>query len=188
MPLRRISLITTAALLTGAVGAAGAATPAPGEFSGKTNQHYQGKPGLVKLTVVHKANKIKRLDVDVLLKCDQKGTFDTTGLFVTGVAVSDKGKVKSQGTFDRKLTSADGKPVVGTYTATLTGRFSRADTFKGKLRANVVYANQGTPYASCKSGTVRFKAKNATATKTTGKRSHDRRRGHRSHDRRHGRR
>lgn len=163
MRLPRTALASVAATALLAPTAAIAATPSPGTFKGTTSQTYKGKRGTVKATV--SGLTIKRLDIDVKLVCDQKGAVDTAGLFVTRVRIAKNGKVVSAGSFDRKLTSADGKPVVGTYTATLRGTFTSKTRFRGTLDARVVYKSANTPYATCKSGTVRFTAVRGGARK-----------------------
>jgi hypothetical protein len=164
MRLRHASLasIAAAALLL-PTGIAGAAMPSSGTFTGTTSQTYQGKRGVVKASV--KGRKISRLDIDVKMTCDQQGATDTAGLFVTGVTITKTGKVSSAGTFDRQLTSADGKQVVGSYTATLKGTFKSKTRLTGTMVAQVVYKDADVAYATCESGTVRF-----TANRSRGRR------------------
>ena len=100
---------------------------------------------------------VSRLDVTVRFRCDQKSSFDTAALFVTDVPVKG-GQISSQGAFDRQLTSADGKAVTGTYTATLSGRFSSGTQLTGRLVATVTYRDQDRAYATCRTGTIRLTA------------------------------
>jgi hypothetical protein len=158
MFIRRASIASVAlAAVLVPTGAAAAATPVSGTFKGTTSQVYKGKRGAVKASI--NGRRISRLDIDVKLSCDQANAIDTAGLFVTGVNITKTGKVNSAGTFDRQLTSADGKPVTGTYTATLKGTFRTTKTFSGTMVAQVVYKDGGRAYARCQSGTVRFNAK-----------------------------
>jgi hypothetical protein len=135
---------------------ADAAMPAPGTFRGTTSQKQGGHALAVHATVGRTV--VSRLDVTVRFRCDQKGTFDTAALFVTDVPVRRGGQIRSQGSFDRQLTSADGKAVTGTYTASLSGRFSSARRLTGRLVATVTYRDQDRAYATCRTGAVRITA------------------------------